>query len=134
MAVHPNSLANLKPWKPGQSGNPAGRPSYRDTFEHQIQRISEELDESECTNVEALARKAWELALAGNPVAFVPVLDRVWPKVSRHELEARISGSVEVTSDREWAELTRALDRLEPEAPRIPAKRSNGNGASRDSS
>jgi hypothetical protein len=24
--LHPNSLKNLKPWKPGQSGNPKGRP------------------------------------------------------------------------------------------------------------
>lgn len=24
--VHPNSLANLKPYEPGQSGNPGGRP------------------------------------------------------------------------------------------------------------
>ena len=25
MLAHPNTLANLRPWKPGQSGNPAGR-------------------------------------------------------------------------------------------------------------
>jgi hypothetical protein len=27
--VNPNSLKNLKPFKPGQSGNPAGRPKTR---------------------------------------------------------------------------------------------------------
>lgn len=27
MACHPNSLAVLKPFKPGQSGNPAGKPA-----------------------------------------------------------------------------------------------------------
>lgn len=25
--MHPNSLANLQPWQPGQSGNPRGRPN-----------------------------------------------------------------------------------------------------------
>ncbi len=25
MLAHPNTLANLRPWQPGQSGNPAGR-------------------------------------------------------------------------------------------------------------
>ena len=28
--AHPKSLANLKPWKPGQSGNPGGRPKQDD--------------------------------------------------------------------------------------------------------
>ena len=33
MAVNPKSLENLNPWKPGQSGNPAGRPKgSRDEF------------------------------------------------------------------------------------------------------
>ena len=31
--LHPNSRKNLKPWQPGQSGNPKGRPIRYDPYE-----------------------------------------------------------------------------------------------------
>ena len=35
---HPNSLANLKLWKPGQSGNPAGRPKLEPRIRKRARR------------------------------------------------------------------------------------------------
>jgi len=41
---HPNSLANLQPWKPGQSGNPTGRTTFGATYREWVCEFAREDD------------------------------------------------------------------------------------------
>jgi len=83
--------SNLKPIKPGQVLNPEGKNQWTGTrkeFERYIARVAAEPSDGDptITKAEALARKAWELALKGDKVAFREVLKRVWPEVQKHEV------------------------------------------------
>ena len=67
----------LKPWlfQPGQSGNPAGKPPGT---KHKATQAALALLDGE---VEALTRKAVELALNGDTVALKLCLDRIAPSL-----------------------------------------------------
>ena len=41
---HPNSRANLQPWKPGQSGNPKGRTTFGATYREWVAEFAREDD------------------------------------------------------------------------------------------
>ena len=69
--VSPQSLANLRPWKPGQSGNPAGYSRQRRITDALIKLI----DEQGVT--QALAKIWLREALQANPRFFTMLLDRV---------------------------------------------------------
>ena len=74
--------ANLRPpWRPGESGNPAGRPSNRKLFEEALGRAVVEHAEA---IVEALVRRAIE----GDGRMMAALLDRLVPRVTRHEVDA----------------------------------------------
>lgn len=60
-------------WKPGQSGNPAGRPKGARHAALQA------LDAIGTASADALVRKAVDLALAGDMQAMRILMDRVWP-------------------------------------------------------
>jgi len=62
-----------RPFRPGQSGNPAGRPKGA---RNRATLAAEALLEGEA---EALTRKAIELALAGDPLALRLCLERIVP-------------------------------------------------------
>lgn len=69
------SLANLRPWKKGVSGNPGGRPKTLPITDV----LKEELEKRGKHNVQvarAIARKLIELALAGNMDAIAMIGDR----------------------------------------------------------
>ena len=75
-------LANLRPpWRPGESGNPKGRPSNRKLFEEALGRAVVEHAEA---IVEALVRRAIE----GDARMVTALLDRLVPRITRHELDA----------------------------------------------
>lgn len=129
--VHPNSLANLRPQQAGEpSINRKGHNqyTYRRDFEAYVEQIAKELDKNGTPNVEALARKAWALAMGGDKVAFCEVLARVWPKVEKHEHTGADGGPVEISRAEEWAELRGAMARVLPAGDGNP--RINGNGKS----
>ena len=78
----PGGRGNLRPpWRPGESGNPKGRPSNRKLFEEALGRAVVEHAEA---IVEALVRRAIE----GDGRMMTALLDRLVPRVTRHEVDA----------------------------------------------
>lgn len=77
---------NTRGWKPGQSGNPAGRPKKEMTL---VSLIKDELDKvpedekSGKTNVQLIAEALMRKATSGNAEAIKIVLDRVEGKVKQ---------------------------------------------------
>jgi hypothetical protein len=72
---HQRRLANLKPFKPGQSGNPKGRPPTRGLLVHlrkQLEDATKGLPAEEL-----IAKKLVELAKAGDLAAIRECFDRV---------------------------------------------------------
>jgi len=67
-----------KGFKPGQSGNPNGRPPNEKSITNWMRKIGDEdSNVHERTNAEHFARKAWAYALEGNFVWAQMVLDRL---------------------------------------------------------
>lgn len=64
---------NLKPWKPGQSGNPGGRPKHDVASE-----IARAVFEG---NEEAIYRALCKALLKGNPRLFVALAERAYGKL-----------------------------------------------------
>ncbi len=62
-------------WKPGQSGNPQGRPPGSKNAATRVTAAERLLNDQ----AEALAQKAIDLALAGDTVALGMCLERVIP-------------------------------------------------------
>jgi hypothetical protein len=71
MANNPNSLANLIPWKPGQSGNPSGRRKSlitREDVEHLVQtyavtafeKLDEIINDKSRTPIEIIVAQTWK--------------------------------------------------------------------------
>jgi len=72
---HPNSIENLKryQWKPGQSGNPGGRPKGRSI----IEEVKMMLGKKDGQLAEALASVLLQQALRGHFRFFKELLDRI---------------------------------------------------------
>jgi len=69
--IHPNSMANLKRWKPGESGNPRGlTPEIR----QRIQRNCEKMAMLQEIKANALLKVAQEMAAAGREQELVDAL------------------------------------------------------------
>lgn len=88
----------LPPWKPGQSGNPKGRPPTRRLFEEAFSRAVAD-------NAEAIAAVLVRGAIEGDARMMTALLDRLVPRVTRHELEGEAAPS-------------RVVLEFEPPAPR----------------
>ena len=66
-------IKNLKPWRPGQSGNPGGRPKHDVSSE-----IARAVFEG---NEEAIYRAMCKALLKGNPRAFVVLAERAYGRL-----------------------------------------------------
>ena len=84
--VNPRSLKNLRPFKPGQSGNPAGRPKKLPISDCLATLLEMPIEESErkklklpqgATNAHAIAIVLIRLACKGDLRAIKEILDRV---------------------------------------------------------
>jgi len=73
--VNPKSLANLKPFQPGQSGNPGGRPK-RDISAEIAAAIFEQ-------NAEVIGEAYLRLLKRGSLGAFALLSDRAYGKVAQ---------------------------------------------------
>jgi Family of unknown function (DUF5681) len=74
------SLANLRPWRPGQSGNPQGRPKKLIT--EATREWLAKVDESTgLTNAQMVAKAQVEQAIKGETAAYNAVADRTEGKV-----------------------------------------------------
>ena len=107
------SLANLRPpWKPGESGNPKGRPKRR-TLEEEVNALLEKpLDESGTTRLDQMAERIVEHIVGGKDTSLTrEMLKRIWPEVRRHEVSAdvELSGEMEIAA----SELSRFLGELD---------------------
>lgn len=88
------------PWKPGESGNPKGRPSHRAIFEEALGRaVTENADKI----VAALVRRAVD----GNARMMTALLDRLVAKITRHEFDGDASPAKMVI---EFAKATEAKE------------------------
>lgn len=78
-------LANLRPFKPGQSGNPNGRPRSALLSDALRRELVEQMpDAPEKTIAEGVAAKLIERALSGDVQAIKEVFDRAEGKVSQN--------------------------------------------------
>lgn len=75
-------------WKPGQSGNPAGRPKRKTLIEEIASVLEEQIEIGGrvVTKQEALARVLVTEMLKGNPRALEAYLSRVAPQLKRVEI------------------------------------------------
>ena len=78
-------------WKKGQSGNPNGRPRTGRAFAEALRAVGEEGD-----NLQAVARKVWELARAGDLRAIGLLAERMDGKPLSYE------ETKEARADEEW--------------------------------
>jgi hypothetical protein len=97
-------LANLKPFKPGQSGNPAGRPksiTLSEAYRKQLAMI-DEADPQKRTFAEVLAEQMIVRAKTGDVAALKEVADRV---------EGKAKQTITLSTDRR-EQVERAIDRM----------------------
>jgi len=83
---------NLKPWKPGQSGNPGGRP--KSDVASEIARAVFE------GNEEAIYRALCKALLKGNPRLFVALAERAYGKLREAVELSGIEGLAELLANR----------------------------------
>jgi hypothetical protein len=78
-------------WKPGQSGNPKGKVA-RESFESIVQRLLdlEHPDKDvDCSRREYIARQFVDMMEGRNDKVLKEFADRVWPKLTKHEITGR---------------------------------------------
>lgn len=86
--VSPKSLANLRTFKPGQSGNPGGKPKSK-ILTDSLRLCLDEKDAKGITNAEKLARALVDRALTGDVSAYREIADRIEGK-SPLEADVRV--------------------------------------------
>ena len=77
----PGRGAHLPRWRPGQSGNPKGRPKGIQTVRELLAKISRERAANGGTRLEAALRRTYDLALEGTPWAVQFIVERLEGRV-----------------------------------------------------
>lgn len=82
--VSARSLSNLRPWQPGQSGNPNGRPVKPDCLTDCLRELAGLPDgPGGATRAQRLAGVLWGKALRGDVRAIALLLDRLDGKAAQ---------------------------------------------------
>jgi len=114
LAVSEKSLANLAPpWKPGQSGNPAGGRKRR-TLEEQVMTLLDSEPRSDGKSIlDHMAEQIVAHIARGKDTPLTrDLLKRIWPEVQRHEVAADLDMRTEMNiAAEELAELLADRDR-----------------------
>ena len=76
MTVTDKQLANLRPWKPGQSGNPKGRPPVTPSIPDILRRIGAENAGNGITKLDAVMHRVFKYAIDGRAWAVQFIADR----------------------------------------------------------
>ena len=97
---HPNSRANLRPWKPGQSGNPKGRQPKNLSLVSLVKELLEKADGEGKTEAEALAEVIIREAKGGKAELIKELLDRIDGKVGQSVSGEITFRFVDETSDK----------------------------------
>ena len=87
---------NLKPWKPGQSGNPGGRPK-RDVASEMARAVFE-------GNEEVIYRALCKALFKGNPKVFLALAERVYGKLTKPVEVSGLEGLAEKLNDEQHDE------------------------------
>ena len=97
-------------WKPGQSGNPKGRPKEKTMDEHMRAVLGESVvgpDGADVTRMEIVCRILADKAIRERDLATISLLaKRMWPEINRHE----VSGSLSL--EQQLKEAADEVDRL----------------------
>ena len=100
-------VENLKPWKPGQSGNPGGRPK-RDLASEIANAVFE-------GNEEAVRQAMARALLKGNPRVFVALAERAYGKLTKPiEVSGLVGLAERVAEARKRVKLSAASTSAEP--------------------
>lgn len=86
-------VSNLKPFKPGQSGNPAGRPRGSRN------RLAEAFVSGLCEDFERHGRRVIEHVRRSDPVAYLAICAKLVPKNSAAEADKPQKTLVEFTTE-----------------------------------
>jgi hypothetical protein len=96
-------MATRGRWKPGQSGNPHGRPPNEQTIANALREVGNRIDPATGKrNVLRLAEVAYELGIGGNVAAINFIAERVEGKaISVVDMKINRGGDVREYSDDE---------------------------------
>ena len=119
------SLANLKPWQPGQSGNPGGRPKSRNITKALRIAVEKEYGDGR-TGAEIIATKLMELVEEGNVHAIRELNDRLEGKPLQANLNVTIDQSVQSLGDEEFEEFVARERERRAAVPRIQVEQIPG--------
>jgi hypothetical protein len=114
--ISDRSLANLRPWKPGQSGNPGGRPR-KSLVDEVAKAVLEE-------NIDGI-KAQMKATLTSNGMAGVLLLKEIFERVGGKVTQGiELSGSVNAMTDDEilsrLASLLNVTLDVNPEIARLP--------------
>ena len=88
-------------WKPGQSGNPKGRPKKEMSITDALRRIGEEVNpQTKQTKIQILAEMIWETALKGDKIMAQMIIERLEGK-PRQPIEIDKPEPITIIKD-EW--------------------------------
>ncbi len=118
----PKQLANLRPWQPGESGNPSGRSgaAYSAVVFKQLEAALQDERDGK-TRIAHIIEKVVSLAEQGRPWAVKMVLDRMLP--ATHPLDVDVHGLSAAEREREERDSAQFLEKVHR---RIDAIRQEG--------
>ena len=108
---------NLKPWKPGQSGNLKGRPKAKYVFSDCLRAIAQQKVKGKAkrqglTHMQSMALTAFERAEAGNIEAIKLVVERT---------EGKVPDSLQLTGNMGHIDINKLLEAVRDDPERARA-------------